>query len=243
VSETKELKQLYEANRGNRPRQFWEEPSQFRAALDPGSTARGCRCGQGSSAHHVLVNLGSPSAFTHTRRRWQEGATTTTGKGKNKVKAKMKLKPPQRGNLTGDHVKKAASLVFLPVRLASSSHAVVAARGGVKVLGGTRGYYPHAHLSDGAPGARTAAASTSAVALRLRVVYLNDSCSSLCTPHRAHLGTRWLDALDLGCLLSHLESRPKASARWVLEVSAGWASASSRGLWGWRRSAALHRRC
>ena len=30
----------------------------------------------------------------------------------------------------------------------------------------------------------------------------------------------------------HLESRAKASARLVLEVSAGWASPSSRGLWG-----------
>jgi hypothetical protein len=30
----------------------------------------------------------------------------------------------------------------------------------------------------------------------------------------------------------HLESRPKASARLVLEASAGWASPSSRGLWG-----------
>ena len=41
----------------------------------------------------------------------------------------------------------------------------------------------------------------------------------------------------------HLESRPKASARLDLEVSARWASPLSRGLWGGRRSAALHRRC
>jgi hypothetical protein len=30
----------------------------------------------------------------------------------------------------------------------------------------------------------------------------------------------------------HLESRAKAAARWDLEVSAGWASPYSRGLWG-----------
>jgi hypothetical protein len=30
----------------------------------------------------------------------------------------------------------------------------------------------------------------------------------------------------------HLESRPKAAAREDLEMSAGWASPSSRGLWG-----------
>jgi hypothetical protein len=33
------------------------------------------------------------------------------------------------------------------------------------------------------------------------------------------------------------KQRPKAAARLVLEVSAGWVSPSSRGLWGWRRSA------
>jgi hypothetical protein len=42
-------------------------------------------------------------------------------------------------------------------------------------------------------------------------------------------------------LESHLESRPDAKARLGLEVSAGWASPFNRGLWGGRRSAALHR--
>jgi pentatricopeptide repeat protein len=36
----------------------------------------------------------------------------------------------------------------------------------------------------------------------------------------------------LGLESRHLESRPKAAARLVLEVSAGWPSSSSRGLWG-----------
>ena len=35
---------------------------------------------------------------------------------------------------------------------------------------------------------------------------------------------------------------PKAAARLGIDVSAGWASLFSRGLWGWRRSAALRRR-
>jgi hypothetical protein len=39
-----------------------------------------------------------------------------------------------------------------------------------------------------------------------------------------------------------LEGRPKGAARSVLEVAAGTASPSSRGLWGWPRSAALHRK-
>jgi hypothetical protein len=34
------------------------------------------------------------------------------------------------------------------------------------------------------------------------------------------------------CESRHLESRPKASARLDLEVSAGWANPSSRGMWG-----------
>ena len=34
------------------------------------------------------------------------------------------------------------------------------------------------------------------------------------------------------CCVRHLESRAKASARLSLEVSVGWASPSSRGLWG-----------
>jgi hypothetical protein len=40
----------------------------------------------------------------------------------------------------------------------------------------------------------------------------------------------------------HLESRAKAEPRLGLEVSTGWVSPSSRPV-GWRRSAALHRRC
>jgi hypothetical protein len=39
-------------------------------------------------------------------------------------------------------------------------------------------------------------------------------------------------ARALGLESRHIESRPKAAARLDLEVSAGWASMSSRGLWG-----------
>ena len=56
---------------------------------------------------------------------------------------------------------------------------------------------------------------------------------------RARMGGVWV-LMDLqtgrvGCWgleSRHLESRPKAAARLDLEVSAGWARAGSRGLWG-----------
>jgi hypothetical protein len=46
----------------------------------------------------------------------------------------------------------------------------------------------------------------------------------------------------LGLESRHLETRAKAAARLGLEVAVGRASPSSRGLLGWRRYAALHRK-
>jgi hypothetical protein len=57
-------------------------------------------------------------------------------------------------------------------------------------------------------------------------------------PARSHVCGKPHQGLE-----SHLESRAKAVPRSNLDVAAGWVSPSSRGLWGGRRSAALHRRC